>query len=183
MNQLRLLIIICVPTLLFACGQSANKNNTATTTATAGNDTTPRTASKRPGKSMMQGNGIVSFKLDGQLYETDPTTTKCWTTSSIPLAMMMAKGKDMSVSWQIQHTKGWDNYKIDSDAKGTVGFKIGEKMYWVRSRGSNYLNIQITSTKNIGTVLLLSGTFDGVLEDKDGNKVQVTEGKFTTESL
>jgi hypothetical protein len=186
MNQLRFrtLVLICLPTLLFACDQPATNKDAAATIATSSSDTTPHSNSTRPRKSLMNGNGTLSFKLDGQLYETDPTTTKCWTTSNIPLTMMMAKGKDMSVSWQLQSIKGGGSYKIDNDSKGTVGFTIGEKMYWVRrTDGSNYLNIQITSTKNIGTVVLLSGTFNGVLEDKEGNKVQVTEGKFTTESL
>jgi hypothetical protein len=45
------------------------------------------------------------------------------------------------------------------------------------------LTVIVTGIKSIGTVLFLSGTFEGVLEDKDGNKVQITEGRFTTESL
>ena len=31
--------------------------------------------------------------------------------------------------------------------------------------------------------VIMTGTFEGVLEDKDGNKVQITEDRFTTESI
>ena len=97
---------------------------------------------------------------------------------------MARNDKGLSVSMQIQNMTGEGTYKLDGDSKGSVNFTINGKTYWTRSvMGDNYLNVTVTSTKNQATVILLSGIFEGVLEDKDGNKVQITEGKFTTESL
>lgn len=141
-------------------------------------------ASKPSSPSLMKGKGNLSFKLNGQVYQSDSTQTKCWTSSTVPLAMLWAKGNDISISWQIQNMQGITTYKIDKDSKGSINFTIGSKTYWVRKTdGSNYLNIVITSIKDMYTVKLLSGTFEGILEDKDGNKVRVSEGRFVTKGI
>lgn len=131
-----------------------------------------------------QSVGSLSFKLNGKPYEADPAHAKAWTTTQIPLAMMIAKGEGISVSMQIQNMQGKGSYKLDGDSKGTISFTVEGKTYWTRSvTGKNYLDLEVTSTKKQGTVVLLSGTFSGVIEGNDGVPVQITEGKFTTESL
>ena len=164
-------ITVLVTVLFFSCQQEAEKKEGV--------------APKPPSKNISKGKGSLSFKLNGQLYETDPQKTKCWSTTNIPLAMLMAKGEaGLLVSWQMGYTSGEKNYKLDGDKKGTINFTIGDKTYWTRSvTGDNYLNIKITEEKNKYNMLLLSGTFEGVLEDKDGNKVQITEGRFVTEDI
>ena len=99
--------------------------------------------------------------------------------------MLMAKGDGgLLVSWQMGYTSGQADYKLDGDKKGTINFTIDGKTYWTRSvTGDNFLDIKITEAKNKYNVILLSGTFEGVLEDKEGNKVQITEGKFITEDI
>ena len=143
------------------------------------------TKAERPVPGKHKSVGSLSFKLNGELFEADPARVKAWTTTQIPLAMLMARNdKGLSVSMQINNMTGEGTYKLDGDSKGTINFTVNGKTYWTRSvMGDNYLNVAITSTKSQATVILLSGTFEGVLEDKDGNKVQVTEGKFTTEKL
>lgn len=135
-------------------------------------------------KAKHVSKGSLSFKLDGQLYEADPGHAKAWMTGQMPLALFMASNdKGMTVSMNLNIT-GEGDYKIDSDKKGTVGFTVNDKMYWVRSvTGENYLNLHITKTAKLYSIIMLSGSFDGVLEDKDGNKVQITEGQFSTESI
>jgi hypothetical protein len=98
--------------------------------------------------------------------------------------MLMAKGEGLSISWQMGYQEGTKSYKLDGDKKGTINFTIGGKTYWTKSvLGDNYLNITITEIKDKYTVRLLSGTFEGVLEDKEGNKVQITEGRFVTNDI
>jgi hypothetical protein len=133
---------------------------------------------------MSLGKGSLSFKMDGVLYQTDPGHTKCWTTASVPLAMLMARGEGLSISWQMGYEEGKDSYHLDRDRTGTVNFTIGKKTYWTRSvMGDNYLDIKITNVKDKYSLKMLSGTFEGVLEDKDRNKVKITEGKFVTEDI
>jgi hypothetical protein len=141
-------------------------------------------ASKPSAPSLMKGKGTLSFKINGQLYNSDSTQTKCWTTATVPLAMLWAKGNNINISWQIRDMQGTGSYRIDKDSKGSINFTINNKTYWVRKTdGSNYLNISITNVKEVYTVKLLSGTFEGILEDKDGNKVQVIDGKFNTKGI
>lgn len=135
-------------------------------------------------QGITKGKGSLSFKADGHLYTTDPQRTKCWTVQNIPLAMLIAKGEGLSISWQMGYQDGRNAYKLDGDSKGTINFTIGEKTYWTRSvMGDNYLNIILTGIKDKYSLKLLSGTFEGVLEDKDGNKVQITEGRFDTDDI
>lgn len=161
--------------LLFSCNNNDKKKTGA------GDIINP----SRPATGAHKSVGSLSFKLNGKLFEADPAHAKAWMTTQSPLAMLMAKNdKGLSVSMQLYNIQGEGNYKIDGDRKGTLNFTINEKTYWTRSvMGDDYLNVVITSTKSQATVILLSGTFEGVLEDKDKNKVLITEGKFITESL
>ena len=165
MRQKILMLIIPVAMFFYSNAQTVNSSKPST-------------------PSLMKGKGTLSFKLNGRIYNSDSTQTKCWTTATVPLAMLWAKGNVINISWQIQSIQGKGTYKIDKDSKGSINFTIGDKIYWVRKTdGSNYLNIVITGIKDLYSVRLLSGTFEGVLEDKDGNKVQITEGKFATQGI
>ena len=170
------LLFLSLFVLLLSCNNNADKK------AGSGQEVTKPGG---PGSGKHKSVGSLSFKLNGELFEADPARAKAWTTSQVPLAMLMARNdKGLSVSMQIHNMTGEGTYKLDGDSKGSVNFTINGKTYWTRSvMGDNYLDLVITSTKNQSTVVLLSGTFEGVLEDKDGNKVQITEGRFTTESL
>lgn len=171
------ILLLSLIVFLLSCNSNADKKSGDSQEVT----TTVRPAAPGTHKSV----GSLSFKLNGELLEADPARSKAWTTTQVPLAMLMARNdKGLSVSMQIQGMVGEGEYKLDGDSKGSVNFTVNGKTYWTRSvTGDNYLNVKITSIKNQATVLLLSGTFEGVLEDKDGNKVQITDGKFTTESL
>ena len=169
------LFFLTLIVLFFACNNADKKTETSQEIT-------------KPGRPVMANHksvGSLSFKLNGEFFEADPARVKAWTTSQVPLAMLMARNeKGLSVSMQIYNMTGEGTYKLDGDSKGSVNFTINGKTYWTRSvMGDNYLDLVVTSTKNQSTVVLLSGTFEGVLEDKDGNKVQITEGRFTTESL
>ena len=85
---------------------------------------------------------------------------------------------------QIKNITGAGSYKLDGDDKGTVHFTVNVNTYFTKGeKGENFLNLNVTNTKGDSTMILLSGTFDGVLEDKDGKKLQITEGVFSTEKM
>ena len=179
-KKLTLHLLLVVFTIVFFSCQGQPKNKASVAIKEDKGKAIETTANH----GITKGKGNVSFRMDGQLYKTDPQTTKCWTTSTAPLAMLMAKGEGLSISWQMGYEEGKDSYKLDGDSKGTINFTIGGKTYWTRSvSGDNYLNIIITNIKDKYSLKLLSGTFEGVLEDKDGNKVQITEGSFVTEDI
>lgn len=140
---------------------------------------------ERPSLGNHKSVGSLSFKLNGEFFEADPSRAKAWTSNGIPLAMLVAKNdKGLSVSAQIKNFNNEGTYKLDSDSKGGASFTVNGKTYGTLSvMKDDCLNVVITGIKTLGPVLLLSGTFEGVLEDKDRNKVQITEGRFTTKSL
>jgi hypothetical protein len=174
------LLLVPFSIITFSCKEHA-KNEPASTVKEESNSQPHK---RPPNQDLTKGKGSLSFKLDGQLYTTDPQHTKCWTTASVPLAMLMAKGEGLSISWQMGYEEGKNSYKLDGDRKGTINFTIGGKTYWTRSvKGDNYLDIIITDVKNKYSLKMLSGTFEGVLEDKDGKKVQITEGRFATDDI
>ena len=170
------LFILLLSLLLLSCSANEDKK-------TGNSQATTRPEGPGPGKHKSVGS--LSFNLNGDSFEADPARAKAWTTTQVPLAMLVARNdQGLSVSMQIQNMTGEGTYKLDGDSKGNVNFTVNGKTYWTRSvKGDNYLNVIITSTKKQTTVVLLSGTFEGVLEDKDGKMVQITNGRFTTESL
>jgi hypothetical protein len=185
MNYKKLMarLLVCfLFVMVLSCGGQTAKDTTAAPAA-AKEESSARPEGKRPKLDLTKGKGSLSFKLDGQLYETDPLHTKCWTTVNIPLAMLMSKGDNgLRVSWQMGYKEGTKSYKLNGDKDGTVNFTVGGKTYWTKL-SRDYLNITITEIKDKYSVRLLSGTFEGVLEDKDGNKVQITEGRFVTNDI
>ena len=122
--------------------------------------------------------------MNGQTHTTDSTETKCWTSSNVSIAMLWAKGTGINISWQIQGFKDMGAYRVDNDSKGRLNFTLQGKTYWIRDTdGSNYLNIRVTGVKEKYNVKLLSGTFEGILSDKEGNKVRITDGVFVTRDI
>lgn len=133
--------------------------------------------------SLIKGKGSFSCKINGQLYRSAAGQAKCWTSSTVTIALLWAKGDQLDVSCQIQHIDGTGSYLIKADSSGTVNFTIGNRVYWIRRTGQNYLRITLTGIREVHNIKLLSGTFEGVLEDKNGNRIQITEGRFTTEDV
>jgi hypothetical protein len=175
----RLLILTFPVMIVSSCGGQATKE----AEPAVKEESKAKPSDKRPKLDLTQGKGTLSFKLDGKLYETDPLHTKCWSTANIPLAMLMSKGADgLLVSWQMGYQEGQKSYKLNGDKDGTINFTIAGKTYWTRLK-RDYLNITITEVKDKYSIKLLSGSFEGVLEDKEGNQVQITEGRFVTNDI
>jgi hypothetical protein len=140
--------------------------------------------SKPSSPALMKGKGTLSFKTGNRSYQSDSTQTKCWTSEKTPVAMLWAKGENLHVSWQIQNITGKGSYRIDKDSKGIINITVGSKTYWIRKTdGSNYLNVTITGIREMYGIKLLSGSFEGVVEDRDGNRIIIREGRFVTEGI
>jgi hypothetical protein len=165
-------LLFCIVILFTSCNEN-------------GQDTKPSPGQPPGLQNKRESRGTLSFKLNGELFEADPAQSKAWTGNGVPLALLTGKNdKGLFVSMQMQNFKGEGAYKLDSDRNGGMSITVNGKDYGIRSvMKDDYINVVISDIKTLGPVLLLSGTFEGVLEDKDRNKVQITEGRFTTESL
>lgn len=135
------------------------------------------------GQVKKASKGTMSFKINGQSYTADPTHAKGYAMAQTGLGYINGANSATGILIGLElFVKAKGEYVIKGDKDGKVNFTINGVMYWVRSSG-NYLKIVITETKQLGSLLLLNGTFEGSLEDKDGHKAQITEGKFSTEKL
>src|SRR5689334_16537478 len=87
-------------------------------------------ANKPSSPALSQGKGSLTFKLNGKFYQTDTSHTKCWTSPTVPVAILWSSGNGLDVSWKILDIKGKGIYKIDRDSRGSVSFFIAGKTYW-----------------------------------------------------
>lgn len=171
-------ILILILTFLTACkSKSQNENINAT------NSGNKSLAGSKSGSTIF--TGVFSFKANGELITAESDKVKSWTTTQFPIGIIIASNKNgLFVSMQIKNMTGAGSYKLDGDDKGTVHFTVNGHTYFTKGeKGENVLNLNVTNTKGDSTMILLSGTFDGVLEDKDGNKLQITEGVFSTDKM
>jgi hypothetical protein len=172
----RLLILFLFFFFLFSCDNNADKK-----TGNRQEVTKPETLSLGNRQSV----GSLSFKLNGEFFEADPAQAKAWTGKGVPMAILKASNnKGLDVSMQVEDMKGEGTYKLNCDSRGGINITVNGKTYGLhKAMKEDYLNVVITGIKTVGPVLLLSGTFEAVLDDNEGNKVRITEGKFTTESI
>jgi hypothetical protein len=85
----------------------------------------------------------------------------------------------IGIEWK--GVKGPGIYSIDTRA-GKAEFTINHKSYFPKQAG-DFLKVTVLSAKQQGAFLLLNGTFEGQLQDRNGNKLKITAGIFETLSL
>lgn len=127
-------------------------------------------------------SGILNFKCNGQLFVADSTHARGYALKQNGTAFLKAANAAnivLSVEWN--GLKGTGVYTITAK-EGKAEFTINHKTYGIKD-AADYVKINISSIKQSGSFLLLSGNFEGQLQDKSGNKIKITEGKFETTSL
>jgi hypothetical protein len=130
----------------------------------------------------VKSSGALSFRCNGQLYSADSGHARAYSVKQTATGYINAANKDdmiTGIEWQA--IKGPGTFYITNKA-GKADFTINHKTYSVKQDG-DYVKIVISNVKQQGAFLLLSGTFEAQLQDKNGNKVKITEGRFETLSL
>lgn len=126
--------------------------------------------------------GSLSFKLNGKLYMADSSHARGYANKQTMQAYINgANNEDMVIGIEIKKMKGIGTYIVNND-EGKVDFTINHKIFSIVKPG-DYLKVTITFIRQQNSFLLLNGTFEASLQDKLGNKIIVTEGKFETVSL
>ena len=126
--------------------------------------------------------GSLNFKCNGQLYAADSSHARAYALTQTGAAFIKAANTAnivLSVEWK--GLKGPGVYVINSK-ESKAEFTIDHKTYLLK-QADDYIKIVITNVKHSGSFLLLSGTFEGQLQDKNGTKIKISEGKFSTISL
>jgi hypothetical protein len=125
--------------------------------------------------------GALSFKANGQLFTADPTHARGYAVKQTTLAFINGANENMVIGIEWKGVKGAGTYSIDTRA-GKAEFTIDHKTYFPKQAG-DYLKVTVKAAKQQGAFLLLTGTFEGQLQDRNGNKVKIESGAFETVSL
>jgi hypothetical protein len=125
--------------------------------------------------------GTLRFQAIGQLYTADTTHARGYAIQQTTLAYINGASADMVIGIEWKGVKGRGIYSIDTRA-GKAEFTINHKSYFPKQAG-DFLKITVLSAKQQGAFLLLNGTFEGQLQDRNGNKLKITAGFFETLSL
>lgn len=127
----------------------------------------------------IRSEGSLSFRLNGQLYTATSVHARGYAVKQTTTAYINgANNEDMVIGVEVKGVKDKGVYNIDF-SNGKVDFTIQHKTYTMVKPG-DYLKLTVYSVKEQGAFLLLNGSFEGQLQDKAGNKVMITEGKFET---
>jgi hypothetical protein len=125
--------------------------------------------------------GTLRFQANGQLYTADTTHARGYAVQQTTLAYINGASADMVIGIEWKGVKGPGIYSIDTRA-GKAEFTINHKSYFPKQAG-DFLKVTVLSAKQQGAFLLLNGTFEGQLQDRNGNRLKITAGIFETLSL
>jgi hypothetical protein len=125
--------------------------------------------------------GTLHFQANGQLFTADTTHARGYAVKQTTQAYINGASADMVIGIEWKGVKGPGIYSIDTRA-GKAEFTINHKSYFPKQAG-DFLKVTVLSAKQQGAFLLLNGTFEGQLQDRNGNKLKITAGIFETLSL
>lgn len=133
-------------------------------------------------KQTIKSIGSLTFQCNGQLFVADSTHARGYAIRQSSVAYINAANSDnlvINIEWK--NVKGPGTFFINNKT-GKAEFTINHKTYSLKQPG-DYLKIVISHIKQQGPFLLFTGTLEGQLLDKNGNKVRITEGRFETITL
>ena len=126
--------------------------------------------------------GSLAFQCNGQLYTADSTHARGYAIKQSSVAYLnAANSENLVINIEWKNVKAPGTFFINNKT-GKAEFTINHKTYSLK-QPDDYLKIVIRSIKQQGSFLLLTGTLEGQLQDKNGNKVRITEGRFETITL
>jgi hypothetical protein len=125
--------------------------------------------------------GTLRFQANGQLYTADSTHARGYAVQQTTLAYINGANGDMVIGIEWKGVKGPGIFSIDTRS-GKAEFTINHKSYFPKQAG-DFIKITVLSAKQQGAFLLLNGTFEGQLQDRNGNRLKITAGIFETLSL
>ena len=125
--------------------------------------------------------GALHFQANGQLYTADTTHARGYAVKQTTQAYINGANREMVIGIEWKGVKGPGIFSIDTRA-GKAEFTINHKSYFPKQAG-DFIKITVLSAKQQGAFLLLNGTFEGQLQDRNGNRLKITAGIFETLSL
>ena len=130
-------------------------------------------------ENTVKSKGSLSFQCNGEWFHADSIHARAYALKHAGTVFINGANADnMIVNIQAEGINGKGTFVI-TEKNGRAEFTINHKTYFLKGQ-ENYIKMVVSQVKLQGTFLLLSGTFDGLLQDKNGNKIKLAQGLFET---
>ena len=133
--------------------------------------------------STAQSKGSLQFKINGQLVNADATHARGYAAATSKTGFINgANANDMLLNLEMEGLNKTGNVMITTAPKDKCLISINHTNFFIQNAG-DYIKVTITSVKQSGGMLLLTGSFEGKLHDQQGNEAIISDGKFSTDHL
>jgi hypothetical protein len=177
-NRLLLLLIVLISGISCKIGTSAYAKQSASKTAEMVTELQKSDATNVSG-------GYLICKVDGiPLKAAYPGTIILYVPAKKEVNIW-GKTPTGIISITIDDVETTGTFTIKGNSKNGAGIMSGSKMYEVKKSGTLFTvtleSIDELTISNSNGAKAIRGTFQGKLMDQDGNMVEITEGKFSTQ--
>jgi hypothetical protein len=141
--------------------------------------TVPVTATSQSQQRAARSKGTLSFRVQNKVYTADSTHARGYSVTHTAESFINGANSEnmvINMEWKSSGAKGV--YRITAGS-GKADFTLQYKTYLLLQPG-DYIKIEIRSAKKQDAFVLISGTFEGQLQDRNGHKIIITEGRFST---
>lgn len=178
-HSISLLLVVFI--IGISCKNSPSTDVNAN--AAAGTETT---AKANNANNKQTSVGYFSCKVDGVLLEAlYPPGTAILFSPAKKEVNIWGKTETGFMSIIMDNVESTGTFTIKGNSKNGAGIMSGTKIYEVKKTGTPF-TVTIATIDEITAIdapeaKAISGTFEGKLMDQDGNIVEITEGKFSTQ--
>lgn len=171
--------------VVFIVGISC-KNSASTDVNSSAATSTENAAKTNNANDKQTSVGYFSCKLDGVLLEAlYPPGTAILFAPATKEVNIWGKTESGFMSIILDGVESTGTFTVKGNSKNGAGIMSGTKMYEVKKTGTPF-TVTIATIDEITAIdapeaKAISGTFEGKLMDQDGNIVEITEGKFSTQ--
>ncbi len=179
-SKLALVLLLITSTI------SCKNNTTPEVDAETAEDASAQMLTETPKPTNTQpGFGSLSFKMDGTLVEgTAPGTMAIYNPAKQEVNIRANTPKGL-FAIIINKVEGTGTYTIKGTSNNGGGLMMTNKMYEVKKSGTPF-TVTIDTVEDIEAVnapgaKAIRGTFEGKIMDEEGNTINITEGKFSSQ--
>ena len=173
--------------LLFTAAIACKNNTTPEADADAETDAEAnvQTITETPELTAPEGAALLSFKMDGELVEgTFPSVMVIYIPAKKEV-MIRGNTPQGLFSIIIDEVGGTGTYTIKGNSKSGAGIMMASKMYGVKKSGPPF-TVTIDAVDDVKAIKTedgkaIRGTFEGKFMDDEGNTINITDGKFSTQ--
>jgi hypothetical protein len=129
--------------------------------------------------------GYLTCKVDGSPLQAAYPGTMILFVPAKKEVTIWGKTPTGIISIIIDNVETIGTFAIKGNSKNGAGIMNGTKMFEVKKTGTPFTvtieSIDALAANNSTEVKAIRGTFQGKLMDQDGNMIEITEGKFSTQ--